>query len=165
MGVDPANTKLTQYTHDRQRKFLNFELVFLLAFVRRVLSEVFWTDSSPRAGHAIPQAPLTDSVCGRFCARPLPAIRIDLHITRQCRKFFARMAHIARGVANATRQNAWDPHDIVGLSHRPTPYLVHLEKWSGRRDSNSRPPVPKTGALPGCATPRPFRLFNEMNRV
>ena len=27
-------------------------------------------------------------------------------------------------------------------------------KWSGRRDSNSRPPVPKTGALPGCATPR-----------
>ena len=29
-----------------------------------------------------------------------------------------------------------------------------LAKWSGRRDSNSRPPVPKTGALPGCATPR-----------
>src|SRR4051794_8450936 len=26
--------------------------------------------------------------------------------------------------------------------------------WSGRRDSNPRPPVPKTGALPGCATPR-----------
>lgn len=27
-------------------------------------------------------------------------------------------------------------------------------KWSGRRDSNSRPSVPKTDALPGCATPR-----------
>ena len=27
-------------------------------------------------------------------------------------------------------------------------------KWSGRRDSNSRPTVPKTVALPGCATPR-----------
>ncbi len=27
-------------------------------------------------------------------------------------------------------------------------------RWSGRRDSNSRPPVPKTGALPDCATPR-----------
>ena len=26
--------------------------------------------------------------------------------------------------------------------------------WSGRRDSNSRPSVPKTDALPGCATPR-----------
>src|SRR5690554_3257633 len=26
--------------------------------------------------------------------------------------------------------------------------------WSGRRDSNSRPPAPKAGALPSCATPR-----------
>src|SRR2546427_1748560 len=30
-----------------------------------------------------------------------------------------------------------------------------LEKWSGRLDSNQRPPAPKAGALPGCATPRP----------
>ncbi len=28
-------------------------------------------------------------------------------------------------------------------------------KWSGRLDSNQRPPAPKAGALPGCATPRP----------
>ena len=27
-------------------------------------------------------------------------------------------------------------------------------KWSGRKDSNLRPPGPKPGALPGCATPR-----------
>ena len=26
--------------------------------------------------------------------------------------------------------------------------------WSGRRDSNPRPPRPERGALPGCATPR-----------
>ncbi len=26
--------------------------------------------------------------------------------------------------------------------------------WSEREDSNLRPPVPKTGALPGCATLR-----------
>jgi integrase len=26
--------------------------------------------------------------------------------------------------------------------------------WSGREDSNLRPPAPKAGALPGCATPR-----------
>ena len=26
--------------------------------------------------------------------------------------------------------------------------------WSGRRDLNPRPPAPKAGALPGCATPR-----------
>ena len=29
-----------------------------------------------------------------------------------------------------------------------------LSFLSGRQDSNLRPPVPKTGALPGCATPR-----------
>jgi hypothetical protein len=27
-------------------------------------------------------------------------------------------------------------------------------KWSGRADLNGRPPAPKAGALPGCATPR-----------
>ncbi len=27
-------------------------------------------------------------------------------------------------------------------------------KWSGRQDSNLRPPGPKPGALPACATPR-----------
>jgi hypothetical protein len=26
--------------------------------------------------------------------------------------------------------------------------------WSGRGDSNPRPPAPKAGALPNCATPR-----------
>src|SRR6187401_2087357 len=30
------------------------------------------------------------------------------------------------------------------------------KKWSGRLDSNQRPPAPKAGALPGCATPRLF---------
>jgi hypothetical protein len=28
------------------------------------------------------------------------------------------------------------------------------EDWSGRGDLNARPPAPKAGALPGCATPR-----------
>src|SRR5438309_10828032 len=28
------------------------------------------------------------------------------------------------------------------------------EVWSGRGDLNARPPAPKAGALPGCATPR-----------
>jgi hypothetical protein len=27
-------------------------------------------------------------------------------------------------------------------------------QWSGREDLNLRPPAPKAGALPGCATPR-----------
>ena len=29
-----------------------------------------------------------------------------------------------------------------------------MEKWSGREDSNLRPPRPERGALPGCATLR-----------
>src|SRR5689334_16713237 len=29
-----------------------------------------------------------------------------------------------------------------------------VKRWSGRPDSNRRPPAPKAGALPGCATPR-----------
>jgi hypothetical protein len=30
----------------------------------------------------------------------------------------------------------------------------HPERWSGRADSNRRPPAPKAGALPDCATSR-----------
>ena len=33
-----------------------------------------------------------------------------------------------------------------------------FEKWSGREDSNLRPPAPEAGALPGCATPRHYKL-------
>src|SRR4029450_1234841 len=29
-----------------------------------------------------------------------------------------------------------------------------LKRWSGGEDLNLRPPAPKAGALPGCATPR-----------
>ena len=36
-------------------------------------------------------------------------------------------------------------------------------KWSGRQDSNLRPPVPKTGALPGCATPRLAFVLNKQD--
>ena len=31
---------------------------------------------------------------------------------------------------------------------------INKIKWSGRQDLNLRPSVPKTDALPGCATPR-----------
>src|SRR6266542_2843552 len=34
------------------------------------------------------------------------------------------------------------------------PTIHHVVKESGRRDSDPRPPAPKAGALPGCATPR-----------
>ncbi len=34
-----------------------------------------------------------------------------------------------------------------------------MYNWSGREDLNLRHPVPKTGALPGCATSRTDDLF------
>ena len=39
------------------------------------------------------------------------------------------------------------PFDIIAKSAKS-------EKWSGREDSNLRPPGPEPGALPDCATPR-----------
>ncbi len=41
-------------------------------------------------------------------------------------------------------------------------------KLSGRQDLNLRPPVPKTGALPSCATPRRKQYYarlEQMSRV
>jgi hypothetical protein len=35
---------------------------------------------------------------------------------------------------------------------------------SGYQDSNLGPPVPKTGALPGCATPRLLRVLFAKNQ-
>ena len=37
--------------------------------------------------------------------------------------------------------------------------------WSGWRDSNSRHPAPKAGALPGCATPRQNRLKDSAQMI
>ncbi len=37
------------------------------------------------------------------------------------------------------------------------------ERWSGRLDLNQRPPAPHAGALPGCATPRPWRGHFRLN--
>src|SRR4051794_34286612 len=45
---------------------------------------------------------------------------------------------------------------IEGTVMRRLPWEArsHRRIWSGRPDLNRRPPVPQTGALPGCATPR-----------
>src|SRR6185437_11587338 len=37
--------------------------------------------------------------------------------------------------------------------------------WSGREDLNLRPPAPKAGALPGCATPRLLQLYPKFFTV
>jgi hypothetical protein len=33
--------------------------------------------------------------------------------------------------------------------------------WSGRQDLNLRPPAPKAGALPNCATPRSTQAYRD----
>ena len=48
-----------------------------------------------------------------------------------------------------TPQNALEGGRSIHLS-----YWRGRPIWSGRADSNGRPPAPKAGALPGCATPR-----------
>ena len=41
--------------------------------------------------------------------------------------------------------------DLVSTVHDCANYKG---EWSGRLDSNQRPPAPEAGALPDCATPR-----------
>src|ERR1700742_3794550 len=45
---------------------------------------------------------------------------------------------------------------IVSSGCQP-PGNIRLGDWSGQLDSNQRPAVPKTAALPGCAIPRSYR--------
>jgi hypothetical protein len=53
------------------------------------------------------------------------------------------------------RQKGFEPL-TRGLEGRCSSPSELLARWSGRLDSNQRPPAPKAGALPGCATPRHF---------
>src|SRR5579863_1028590 len=41
------------------------------------------------------------------------------------------------------------------------PPVTPCKIWSGRGDLNARPPAPKAGALPGCATPRHLCSFDS----
>ncbi len=46
------------------------------------------------------------------------------------------------------------PRQMTSYSHSRAG--TGWRNWSGREDLNLRPPAPKAGALPGCATPRLF---------
>jgi hypothetical protein len=52
-----------------------------------------------------------------------------------------------------TRRGPSTRHRAPAL-HTGRPGPTEAVKESGRRDSDPRPPAPKAGALPGCATPR-----------
>ena len=65
------------------------------------------------------------------------------------------------------------PPELLALSAGRKSGALHLERdchapWfflfqSGRADLNGRPPAPKAGALPGCATPRSLRSGESIN--
>src|SRR5579864_9106205 len=63
-----------------------------------------------------------------------------------------RLPSRSRNSARLARQKGFEPltHGLEGRCS------FHLSYWreSGRADLNGRPPAPKAGALPGCATPR-----------
>jgi hypothetical protein len=62
----------------------------------------------------------------------------------------------AKSRARVARQKGFEPltHGLEGRCS------FHLSYWreSGRADLNGRPPAPKAGALPGCATPRTISI-------
>jgi hypothetical protein len=55
----------------------------------------------------------------------------------------------------------------ANLSNKAYIGLIFIYYWSGWRDSNSRHPAPKAGALPGYATPRTrkYSLFTHYGQL
>ena len=69
----------------------------------------------------------------------------------------AASAASAASAGEAVGVVIWTGIGLHGFSVRAQMTTENAEsgdRWSGRRDSNSRPPEPHSGALPGCATPR-----------
>ncbi len=82
------------------------------------------------------------------------AVRADLGArgNRACRDALVSPARLERAT-----------HSLEGCCSIHLSYgektTAGAREWSGREDSNLRPPGPKPGALPGCATPRHTRGF------
>ena len=78
---------------------------------------------------------------------------------RERPNFFSKPQHWTDDPHGGRRRSRLSPHRYspsrVGadLSFAPC-RSCRCEKWSGQLDSNQRPAVPKTAALPGCAIPR-----------
>ena len=57
-------------------------------------------------------------------------------------------------------QNATNRNRCAGSAKPDIANKALVFNWSGRGDLNARPPAPKAGALPGCATPRQKGIQN-----
>ena len=95
----------------------------------------------------------------------LLASRSDRNVRTGCRSSSFRAAgsrpsrrRVGRGIrwpATRRRRGGGARCDPGGWSSAALAAGRPSYKWSGREDSNFRPPAPHAGALPGCATPRP----------
>ncbi len=91
------------------------------------------------------------------------------------------VAAALRALVTATAEGSWrrtwqlaalapgsrkkgDGPEIERPSGSPGGPLSCSAEWSGRSDSNARPPEPHSGALPGCATPRGRRSVQPTSR-
>ena len=100
---------------------------------------------------------------GRAFDTPLGSIRrlslLGLSTPKITREIYLRAIpeKQRRAVENAESLVSGRQWTQVQASTQPASSRVNWKqrsKWSGRPDLNRRPPAPKAGALPGCATPR-----------
>jgi hypothetical protein len=84
------------------------------------------------------------------------ALPTELHSPPSMSYAPARRPVVTKFKARMARQKGFEPltHGLEGRCS------FHLSYWreSGRADLNGRPPAPKAGALPGCATPRSISI-------
>jgi hypothetical protein len=73
---------------------------------------------------------------------------------RQSQQIGCSCDRLSRGVSRPNCSGVRRPSRPCGARLRDGQALNQREVWSGRGDLNARPPAPKAGALPGCATPR-----------
>jgi hypothetical protein len=84
------------------------------------------------------------------------ALPTELHSPPSISSFGPSAPSLPKSRARLARQKGFEPltHGLEGRCS------FHLSYWreSGRADLNGRPPAPKAGALPGCATPRTISI-------
>ena len=80
----------------------------------------------------------------------------------QLRKFLAILAEHRQQLEEQMAELQANLDEVRTHEKEARALLARLEKsgtdWSGRQDLNLRPLAPHASALPGCATPRPWRL-------
>ncbi len=128
----------------------------------RLRTSVFKTDAFDRSAISPKWSPGWDSNprCG-VTHPPYKSGAFDLWATRAC-MYYMMMLRFYRWCA----KRDLNPQAVGHRLLRPACIPFHHPRvmWSGRQDSNLRHSVPKTDALPDCATPRIWLPKSGSNR-